>query len=269
MEVRHSSNSLGFARLLVGFLFVSVTSAMAERPQELPKPADYVNDFAHVLSPHAVSRLDRICTQLDHSAANTQVAILTVHSLDGDVPAAWANKVEDRWRIGKKGSDRGVLVLLAVDDHKWRIDVGYGLEGILPDAELGDIGRSTVPYLRAKDYDDAVLAAVGKIAQVIAFDSKINISDTQVEPPVVAQQPPRHPRRPVWEDELIMLVVFSFVLLWVGSMGYMMLHFKWGGGSNDSDSGSGSGGSSASESGGGSSPSGGGDFGGGGAGGSW
>ena len=263
MKIHRSADSMVFARLLAGFLFVSAAFAVAERPEGLPKPTDYVNDFAHVLSPDAVTRLDRICAQLDHSAANTQVAILTVHSLDGDDPAEWANKVEDRWRIGKKGSDRGVLVLLVVDKHRWRIDVGYGLEGILPDGELGDIGRSMVPYLRANDYDDAALAAVGKIAQVIAFDSKINIYDTQVEPPVVPQQLPHH-QRPEWENELIMLVVLSLVLLWAGCMYYMMLHFKWGGGSDDSDSGS-----SGSGGGGGSSPSGGGDFGGGGAGGSW
>lgn len=265
--IRRYANPMGFTRLLVGFLFVSVASAIAERPQELPKPSDYVNDFAHVLSPNAVKRLDRICAQLDHSAANTQVAILTVHSLDGDDPTEWANKVEDRWRIGKKGSDRGVLVLLAVDDHKWRIDVGYGLEGILPDGEVGEIGRLMVPYLRARDYDDAVLAAMGKIAQVIAFDSKIEIYDTQAEPPVVPQPlTHHHQRRPEWEDELIVLGVFSFVLLWAVCLFYMMLHFKWGGRSGDSDSGSGGGGG---DGGGSSSPSGGGDFGGGGAGGSW
>ena len=265
MKTCRQMRSMVSARFLAGFLFVSVGTAVAERAQELPKPTDYVNDFAHVLSPNAVSRLDRICTQLNHSAANTQVAILTVHSLNGDDAADWANQIEDLWRIGKKGSDRGVLVLLAVNDRKWRIDVGYGLEGILPDGELGDIGRSMLPYLRAKDYDDAVLAAVGKIAQVIAFDSKINIYDTQVEPPVVAQQLTHH-HRPEWEDELLILVIVSFVLLWAGTLYYMMLHFPRGRGSGDSDSGSGGGGGGG---GGDSSPSGGGDFGGGGAGGSW
>ena len=266
MEIHRSANWMVFARLLAGFLFVSVASAIAERPEQLPKPTDYVNDFAHVLSPNAATRLDRICMQLDHSVANAQVAVLTIHSLDGEDPSDWANKVEDLWRIGKKGSDRGVLVLLAVDDHKWRIDVGYGLEGILPDGVLGDIGRLMVPYLRAHDYDDAVLAAVGRIAQVIAFDSKITIEDTQVDSPVAPQQLPHHQRRPEWEDELIMLAVFSFVLLWAGSLGYMMIHFKSGRGSGDSDSSSSGGGGGGS---GDSSPSGGGDFGGGGAGGSW
>jgi len=274
-------HSIVFTRLVAGFLSIFVASAVAERAQDLPKPTDYVNDFAHVLSPNAVTRLDRICAQLDHSKANTQVAILTVHSLDGDDAADWANKVEDHWRIGKKGSDRGMLVLLAVDDHKWRIDVGYGLEGILPDAELGDIGRLMVPYLRTNDYDDAVLTAVGKIAQIIAFDSKITITDTQAAPPVV--NGPRRPDAPVW----IMLLPLFFLLIFFGIFFLMLLgalgviKIGTGGhssGSDDSDSGnrggggssdSSSGGSSDSGSGGGGSPSGGGEFGGGGAGGSW
>ena len=97
---------------------------MAESVNNLPKPTDYVSDYAHVLSAEAVAKLDRICAELDHSQANAQMAIVTVHNLDGDDAADYANQLEDKWKMGKKGSDHGVLVLLAVDDHKYRIDVG-------------------------------------------------------------------------------------------------------------------------------------------------
>ena len=150
---------------------------MAERVQDLPKPTDYVSDYAHVLSPEAIARLDAICSQLDHSQANAQIAMVTVHNLDGDDAADYANQLEDKWKMGRKGSDRGALVLLAVDDHKYRIEVGYGLEGILPDGKVGDIGREMVPYLRANDYDSAVTLAVGEVAQVIAADAKVTLTD--------------------------------------------------------------------------------------------
>ncbi|MGA9584846.1 MAG: TPM domain-containing protein, partial [Terracidiphilus sp.] len=75
-----------------------------------------------------MAKLDRICAELDHSQTNAQVAVVTVRNLDGEDAADWANQLEDKWQMGKKGSDRGVLVLLAVDDRKYRIDVGYGLE---------------------------------------------------------------------------------------------------------------------------------------------
>ncbi len=82
--------------------------------------------------------------------ANAQIAVVTVQTLNGDDAADYANQLEDKWKMGKKGSDKGALVLLAVDDHKYRIDVGYGLEGILHDGKVGDIGREMVPYLRAR-----------------------------------------------------------------------------------------------------------------------
>ena len=103
----------------------------------LPKPTDYVSDYAHVLSPEAIARLDSLCAQLDHSQANSQIAVVTVQTLNGDDAADYANQLEDKWKMGKKGSDKGALVLLAVGDHKYRIDVGYGLEGILNDAQGG------------------------------------------------------------------------------------------------------------------------------------
>ncbi len=139
-----------------------------------------MSDFAHVLSPEAVARLDSLCGQLDHSQANAQIAVVTVRTLDGDDAAEFANALEDKWKMGKKGSDRGVLVLLAVDDHKYRIEVGYGLEGILPDGKMGDIGREMVPALRASDYDGAVTLAVGQVAQVIAADAKVTLEDEPV-----------------------------------------------------------------------------------------
>ena len=80
---------------------------MAESVSSLPKPNDYVNDYAHVLSADAVAKLDRICAELDHSQANAQVAVVTVRNLDGEDAADWANELENKWKMGKKGSDRG------------------------------------------------------------------------------------------------------------------------------------------------------------------
>ena len=86
--------------------------------------------------------------------------------------------------MGNKGDNKYAMVLLAVADHKYRIEVGYGLEGILPDGKTGDIGRDMVPDLKASDYDGAVTLAVGEIAKVIADDAKITLNQAQpVAPP--------------------------------------------------------------------------------------
>jgi len=249
-------------------LGLCATAALAERVQDLPKPTDYVSDYAHVLSPQTVAVLDNICSQLDHSQANAQLAIVTVHNLGGDDAANFADDLETKWKMGRKGTDRGALVLLAVDDHKYRIEVGYGLEGILPDGKVGDIGRAMVPYLRARDYDSAVTLAVGQIAHVIATDAKVTLSDE----PALAQQPVNHGPMPGKAVLLIVLLIFfgGFMLLrlllglglflggggpWIGGGPFIGGGGGFGGGGGDSGGGFGG--------------FGGGGFGGGGAGGDW
>src|SRR5664279_4560292 len=200
------THSALFRLLLAAFFAVFALAASAERVEDLPKPTDYVSDFAHVLSPEAIARIDRICEQLDHSAANAQVAVVTIHTLDGEDPADYATRLFSKMGLGKKGSDRGILVFLAVDDHKRQIIVGYGLEGILPDGKVGDIGREMVPDLRANDFDGAVTLAVGELAQVIAADAKITLQDAPagVPPPVV-----RH-KATLGQDILLVIMLIFF-----------------------------------------------------------
>ena len=259
-----------FAVLLLAGLFGSfATVARAERVQDLPKPTDYVSDYAHVLSPQTVAVLDNICSQLDHTQANAQIAIVTVHNLGGDDAANFADDLETRWKMGRKGSDRGALVLLAVDDHKYRIEVGYGLEGILPDGKVGDIGRAMVPYLRARDYDSAVTLVVGQLAHVIATDAKVTLSDE----PALAQQPMQRGPTPGKAVLLIVLLIFfgGFMLLrlLLGLGLFLGGGGPWIGGGPFIGGGGGFGGGGGGDSGGGFGGFGGGGFGGGGAGGDW
>jgi uncharacterized protein len=275
MKGFHRTGSL-LCRLMLAVLFlIPFSGALAESVDSLPKPNDYVNDYAHVLSPETIAKLDRICAELDHSQANAQLAVVTVRNLDGQDAAEWANQLEDKWKMGKKGSDRGVLVLLAVDDRKYRIDVGYGLEGILNDAKVGDIGRAMVPALREKDYDAAILGAVGRVAQVIATDAHVTLSDQLPNPPPVRQHQ---------SSGLANLIPFIFLILIFLGFGGLRLLFAMGllnsalggrryggggpyiGGGGWGGGGFGGGGSSG---GGGFGGFGGGGFGGGGAGGSW
>ncbi len=118
-----------------------------------------------MLSADAIARIDQHLQRAGPQRANAQIAVVTIHNLDGDDAADYASRLEDKWHMGKKGSDRGVLLLLAVDDHQYRIDVGYGLEGILPDGKIGDIGREMRVYLRQGNYDDAVLGRLARSAK--------------------------------------------------------------------------------------------------------
>lgn len=264
-----------FWLLLAAFFVFPGLSIHAQAVASLPQPNDYINDFAHVLSPEAVARLDSICSQLDHSAANAQVAVVTVHDLAGDTADDYADDLETKWKMGKKGSDRGVLVLLAVADHKYRIEVGYGLEGILPDGKIGDIGREMVPDLKAGDYDGAVTLAVGEIAQVIAADAKVTLQDQPDNQPV-PQNVPAQQHSGIGVLQFIIFAVFivfwllrifgSFGLFGAWGLGLMSGGIVgrgrggWGGGGGFGGGGGGGGGFGGF---------GGGGFGGGGAGGSW
>src|ERR1700686_2291312 len=134
------------------------------------KPTGYVNDFARVLDPSSSEAIRNICQQIDQKA-KAQIAIVTVHSLDGADIEGYASDLYKAWGIGPKSSNRGVLILLAVDDHKRRIEVGYGLEPILPDGKVGGFGREAVPFLKQNQYGPALLLMTQRVANVIAADA--------------------------------------------------------------------------------------------------
>jgi uncharacterized protein len=269
MKASRRAFKSAFLPFLAAFLAFPPCAVSAQRVQDLPaRPTDYVSDFAHVLSPEAIERIDSICAQLDHSAANAQVAVVIVRSLEGEDSAEYSDELESKWKMGRKGSDRGVLILLAVQDHQRRIEVGYGLEGILNDAKLGDIGRAMVPDLRANDFDGAVTLAVGEIAQDIAADAHVTL-DAGAPVSAEAEQPVRH-----HGSALAKLILFIIILVFFGGFSLLRMLLGWGlffggwGGGPWRGGGGGWGGGGGGDSGG-FGGFGGGSFGGGGAGGSW
>jgi tetratricopeptide (TPR) repeat protein len=144
-----------------------------EQWQEL-NPQGYVNDFANVLNTTTVQGLTRLSAEVDQKA-KVQIAVVTIKTLEGDNVEDFANHLFNKWGVGYKGTDRGVMVLLATDDHKYRTEVGYGLERILSNDKVGGFGLDMVPLLRRGDYDGAIDQIVGQIAQVIAQDSHISL----------------------------------------------------------------------------------------------
>jgi uncharacterized protein len=244
--------------------------ALCQAVKDLPKPTDYISDYAHVLSPAVIQKLGYVCGEVDHEA-HAQIAVVTVNSLDGEDVFNYAVQLYQAWGIGAKGSkdpDRGVLILIAVKDRKRYISTGYGLEGILPDGRVGEIGREMVPYLRNNDYDGAMTLAVGQISQIIAADAGITLA------PLQGQQP-RTQQAQVGPGQLLFLgIIILLVILFIarfggsGLIGFLLGMFfggGWGGGGGGGGFGGGGGGGGGDGFGG----FGGGSTGGGGAGGSW
>src|SRR5213595_1186228 len=168
--------------ILLGILMLWISVLVCAEPVSQLHPTDYVNDFAHVLSDRTVSELDEVCLQLDQKA-HAQIAVVTINSLDGSDIESYAVDLFHKWGVGSKATNRGVLILLAVKDHRYRIEVGYGLEPILPDGKVGGFGREAVSLLRQNDYDGAALLLTQRVAAVIAQDQKISLDAPAARPP--------------------------------------------------------------------------------------
>jgi uncharacterized protein len=169
------------SRWLVAVLLIFAPSVVltAESVSSLPAPTGYVSDFAGVLSVSTKSNLEALCTQVDRQA-HAQIAVVTIKTLDNDQSVdEFATALEDKWKVGPKGTDRGVLMLVVMNPRKYRIEVGYGLEGILNDAKVGDIGRTMVPALSQLDYNTAIPLGVQQIARVIAADAGVTLNLAQ------------------------------------------------------------------------------------------
>jgi len=130
---------------------------------DAPQLTGRVNDLAHLMTPGAVSRLEQKLAAFERESSN-QVAVLTIPSLEGDDIDQFSIRVAEQWKLGQKGKDNGVLMVIAKAERKVRIEVGMGLQGVLPDVSASRIIRETMrPYLKANDFDQGVSAGVDAI----------------------------------------------------------------------------------------------------------
>jgi uncharacterized protein len=259
--------------LLPLILFAAAGTVSAQKPKDL-KPQGYVNDFANVLSASAKQKLTALCQEVD-SKAQAQIAVVTVSSLDGEDAQQYSFDLASQWGVGPKQQSRGVLILVAPNDHKYFTQVGYGLEPILPDGKVGGFGREMVPLLRQNNYDAAITLLTSRIASVIAQDKGVTL-DAAPTPP----SSPAHDNsgssgfNPIWVFFLIFFIVIPFIsFIWRRVTGRPGASGRRGGGwwigPFIGGSFGGGGGFSGGGGGGGFGGFGGGSFGGGGAGGSW
>ncbi len=162
-------------RLIIFFGFISLVlfSQYATAQKEIPELQNLrVHDEANILSPQAVSYLEQRLKNFEDSTTN-QIAILIVPSLEGEVLESYSLRVAEKWKLGTKNNDNGALLIVAIQDHGVRIEVGQGLEGPLPDAMCSRIIRNEVaPNFRNGNYDAGILAAVSAITQAIKGEYK-------------------------------------------------------------------------------------------------
>jgi uncharacterized protein len=127
----------------------------------------HVHDEADILSQNTIDKLENLLIAYEDSTSN-QIAILIIPSLDGDVLEEYSLRVVEKWKLGDETKDNGVLLLIAVSDHKMRIETGYGLEGVLTDAVCSRIIRNEIaPKFRQNDFDGGVTAGINAIISAI------------------------------------------------------------------------------------------------------
>ena len=153
---------LGAAALAVSLLISAGVSA-----QQFPEPVGKVNDFANLLRTEDRTSIEELLAGLERDTT-AEVALVTVRSLEGQPLEEYANRLFLEWGIGKKGRDNGVLILVARDDREIRIEVGYGLEGVLPDGLAGAVIRETfVPRFRDGRYREGLIEGAARVADIV------------------------------------------------------------------------------------------------------
>jgi uncharacterized protein len=154
-----------FFLLLLLFLSLLVHPAFA---QTIPNYSGFVNDYAGVLTNEQKNSLENNLSDYNQKTTN-EIAVLFVKSLNGGDINDFAVRVFENWKIGKKGKDNGILFVAAIDDKKMRIEVGYGLEPALTDADAGNIIRNAIaPEFQNGKYYEGALAGVAAIENHIS-----------------------------------------------------------------------------------------------------
>jgi uncharacterized protein len=203
------------AQRLLAVFCVVFAFACAAAGEDIKKihPTGYVTDLAGAIQPDTKTRLEALCTELEQKTG-AQMAIVTVHSLEGQSIENYAVDVYKQLGVGSKKDNRGVLLLVSPDERKYRIEVGYGLEPVINDARAGDTGRAMVPFLRTGDFSSAIEIAAWQLAKYIADDRGVTLSGQPPARQVVRRDEHSRGGSPFW------LIIVIFLLIWFASSSF-------------------------------------------------
>lgn len=174
MNLRLTVHKKSFPSLFLTVFFFSLCSIVYA--QGLPVPQRYVEDKARIIDDVTERKLNGYLQELEQKTG-AQMIVLTINTT-GDIPIEmYAIELAEKWKLGQKGKDNGALVVIAKDDRAYRIEVGYGLEGILPDSFCGTVGRTYfVPHFRQGRYSEGIFQGVAIMVHKIAEESGVKIT---------------------------------------------------------------------------------------------
>ncbi|PIR20842.1 MAG: hypothetical protein COV45_04605 [Deltaproteobacteria bacterium CG11_big_fil_rev_8_21_14_0_20_47_16] len=213
---------------LVLLTLVCAGIAYAIPMDQVPNPKSsaglWVQDQAQILGPAYIQLINNVAEQL-HDKAGVEMALVTVDNLDGESVENYANTLFNRYGVGEAGKDNGILILIARDDRKTRIEVGYGLEAVINDAKAGRIlDQTAIPWFHDNQFGRGLYETSKALAVEIsgAIGSTLSVTDpaTWPEQPTVTFE--KAPLRKGVVVLVIMLVSILFgiptilLLLWYG-----------------------------------------------------
>ena len=194
----------GLRASLALFILLLLCSSSAHA-LDVPKLRGYVNDYANIISPSARTELEKELRSFEETDS-TQIVILTIPSLEGEVIEEFSIRVADAWKIGQKGKDNGIIFIVAKQERKMRIEVGRGLEGRMTDLMAGRIVDLVVkPRFKRGDFDGGFLAGVSSLIDATRGEFKVDVT----------QRPARRER----SSQLFTFLIFGGIaLLILGSI---------------------------------------------------
>ncbi|MDQ7063194.1 MAG: TPM domain-containing protein [candidate division KSB1 bacterium] len=191
------------------FLVLGFAQPTQGNAQELqfPKPLGFVNDFANVISQQYEVQMEQICQEVKEKTG-AEIAVVTVETVGSMDHKEYAVRLFETWGIGEKGKDNGILLFLTLKERKIRIEVGYGLEPVIPDITAGRIlDQYVVPPLRQGDYGLGLLQGVQAIAQQIAKAENVELTGVPFRP--LAEPRTRHKQT----NPILRLLPFIFFFI--------------------------------------------------------
>lgn len=204
--------------VLLGLALLVAVLSIAAQSNSYPQPTGHINDFANVLDASTKQQLETILRNFEQRT-NTQIAVVTIPSLQGRPVEDYANGLFRAWGIGAKSGankDKGALLLIAPNDRKSRLEVGYSLEGDLPDGLAGEMLRRMRPEFQEKQWSRGVTIGVRTLVDTLAQKWNISIEGIDQQ---YAYAPPKG------EDLGAGSVLFGVLCIFIGVLIFLVLVF--------------------------------------------
>jgi uncharacterized protein len=160
------------------FFLLLIFIALGAFADDVPGYSGYVNDYAILITEKDKDSMESVAKEVEEKTG-AQIAVLTVKSMSPYTSIdEFGMAVAEKWKVGEKDKDTGIIIILAMEERKVRIEVGYGLEGIINDAKAGRIIDNTMmPYFRGGDFSAGLRRGVFKIADIIGTELNVELDE--------------------------------------------------------------------------------------------